>query len=43
MGLVRFECPLKGEMKLPLEQENLDSVLKTISSWSPACILNLEM
>ena len=43
MGLVRFECPLKGEMKLPLEQENLDSVLKTISSWSPACILNLKM
>ena len=43
MGLVGFEYPLKVEMKLPLEQENLDSALKSISTWSPACILNLKM
>ena len=29
-GLVRFECPLRGEKKLLLEKENLDSVLKSI-------------
>ena len=32
MGLVGSECPLKGEKKLLLEQENLDSVLKAIST-----------
>ena len=32
MGLVGFECPLRGEKKLLLEQENLDSVLKSIST-----------
>ena len=30
MGLVGFECPLKGEKKLLLGQENLDSVSKSI-------------
>ena len=43
MGLVGFECPLRDEMKLLLEEENLDSVLKSISTRSPACILNLKM
>ena len=32
MGLVGSECPQKGEKKLLLEQENLDSVLKAIST-----------
>ena len=31
MGLVGFERPLKDEKKLHLEQENLDSVLKSTS------------
>ena len=43
MGLIGFECPLKVEKKLLLEQENLGSVLKSISTWSPACVLNLKM
>ena len=30
MNLVGFEGPLRGEKKLFLEQENLDSVLKSI-------------
>ena len=30
MGLVGFECPLRGEKKLLLENENLDSVLRSI-------------
>ena len=32
MGLVGLECPLRGEKKLLLEQENSDSVLKSIST-----------
>ena len=43
MGLVGFERPLKDEKKLLLEQENLDSVLKSTSTWSPEWILNLKM
>ena len=43
MGLVGFEFPLRGEKKLLLEQENLDSVLKSIFTSSPAPILNLKM
>ena len=43
MGFGWFWCPLRGERKLLLEQENLDSVLKSISTWSPASILNLKM
>ena len=31
-SLVGFEYPLKGEKKLLLEQENVDSVLKSIST-----------
>ena len=42
-GLVTFECPLRGEKKPLLEKENLDSVLKSISTSSLACILNLNM
>ena len=43
MGLVGFECPLKGEKKLLLGQENLDSVSKSIPIWCPATVLNLKM
>ena len=44
MGLVGFECPLRGEKKLLLEQENLDwLLLKSIYTWSPASALNLKM
>ena len=43
MGLVGFEYPLRAEKKLLLEQENLDSVLKLISTWGPASILILKM
>ena len=43
IGLVGFECPLRGEKKLLLEKENLYSVLKSISTWSPASVLNLKM
>ena len=32
MGLAGFECPLWGEKKLLLKKENLDSVLKSIST-----------
>ena len=32
MGLVGFECPLRGKKKLLLERKNLDSVLKPIST-----------
>ena len=42
MSLVRFECPLKGEKELLLERENLDSMLKSISTWSPAENVNIE-
>ena len=38
-----FECPLRDEKKLLIAQENLDSVLRSISSWSPSSVLNLEM
>ena len=38
MGLVGFERPLRGEKKLIYEKENLDSVLKSISTWKPACL-----
>ena len=41
MGFVGFEGPLIGEKKLVLGQENLDSVLNSISTWSPVSILNL--
>ena len=40
---VGFECPFRGEKKLLLEQENLDTVLNSISTWTPACILNLKV
>ena len=43
MGLIHFECPLRGEKQLLLEQEHLDSVLTSISTWSSASILNLIM
>ena len=43
MGLVNFECPLKGEKKLLLEKENLDPVLKSKFTWSPTSFLNLKM
>ena len=43
MGLVGFECPLRGQKKLLLQQEILDLVLKSISTWSPTCILNLNI
>ena len=39
MGLVGFECTLRGEKKLLLKQEDLDSLLKSISTSSPASIL----
>ena len=32
----------RGEKKLLLEQENLDSMFMSISTWSPASILNLR-
>ena len=32
IGLVGFECPQRCEKKLLLEKENLDSVLKSIST-----------
>ena len=38
MGLVGFECPLRGEKKLLLENENLDSVLRSIPTWNTACL-----
>ena len=38
-----FECPLRDEKKLLIAQEKLDSVLRSISSWSPSSVLNLEM
>ena len=38
-----FECPLRDEKELLIAQENLDSVLRSISSWSPSSVLNLEM
>ena len=43
MGLVGFEFPLRGEKKLLLKKENLDSVLKSVSTWSPASVVNLKM
>ena len=43
MSLAGYQCPLRGENKLLLEQENSDSMLKSISNWSPASILNLKM
>ena len=43
MGLVGFECPLRGQKKLLLQQEILDLVLKSISTWSSTCILNLNI
>ena len=43
MGLVNFQCPLKGEKKLFLEKENLDSVLKSKFTWSPVSFLSLKM
>ena len=43
MSLAGYQCPLRGERKLLLEQENSDSMLKSISNWSPASILNLKM
>ena len=43
MGLVCFECPLRSEKKLLHEQKNLDLALNSISTWSPASILNLKM
>ena len=43
MGLAGFEGLLRGAKKLLLKQENLDSVLKSIFTWSPACILNFKM
>ena len=43
MGLVEFDCPLRGEKRLLLEQKNLDSVLKSIFTWSSASVLNLKM
>ena len=35
--------PLKDEKKLLLEKENLDSLLKSVSTWSPVSALNLKM
>ena len=43
MSLAGYQCPLRGENKLLLEQENSYSMLKSISNWSPASILNLKM
>ena len=43
MGLVGLEWPLQGQKKLLLKQENLDSMLKSLTTSSPACILNLKM
>ena len=43
IGLVGFECPLKGEKKLLVEKENLESVLNSMSTGSPASVLNLKM
>ena len=42
MGLVGFECPLRGEMKLLREQENLDSVLKVNFYLKPCIYLKSE-
>ena len=43
MSLVGYKCPLMGEKKLLFQQENLDSMLKSIFTWSPASILHLKM
>ena len=45
MGFDDFEEPVRGEKKLLLKQEKLDSVLKSIYiyTWSPASMLNLKM
>ena len=43
MGLVGLMDKLRGEKKLLFEEENLDSVFKSISTWSPASILNLKL
>ena len=43
MVLVGFECPQRDENKLLFEKENLDSVLKSISTWQPAWALKLKM
>ena len=43
MGLVGFECQVRSEKKLFLEKDNLDSVLKSISTWAPVSVLNLKM
>ena len=43
MGLVGSLCLLRGEKKLLLEKENLGSLLKSKSTWSPASVLNLKM
>ena len=37
-----WECPLRGEKKLPLEKENLDLVLKSMLTWSPGICLKSE-
>ena len=42
MDLVGFECTLRGGKKLLLKQEDLDSLLKSISTSSPASILISE-
>ena len=41
-GLVGSECPLRHERKLLLQQENLDSVLKSISSLKPCMYLKSD-
>ena len=41
-GLVGFECPLRGERKLLLQQENLDSVLKSLSTLKPCMYLKSD-
>ena len=43
MGLVGFEFPMRGEKKLLLKKENLDSVWKSVSTWSLASVVNLKM
>ena len=42
-GFGWFWVPTRSEKKLLLEKENLDSVLKSVSTWSPASVLNLKM
>ena len=42
MSLVGFDCPLRGEKKLLLEQENLNSVLKSIIYLKPCMYLKPE-